>query len=84
MEAAYSRVLALENCSAVDTSMPDKTTPATMAIKTAARLPIQNDFIICSLPKLFPGKTGKNHFKPTPTGCKRRIFTGFSMTGGSA
>ena len=51
MEAAYSRVSAVENWSAVDISLPDKTTPATMAIKTAATLPIQNDFMALSLPK---------------------------------
>ena len=51
LEAVYSRVLTVDNSSAVDTSLPDKTTPATMAIKTAATLPIQNDFMALSLRK---------------------------------
>ncbi len=51
MEAAYSRVLTVESSLAVDTSLPDKTTPATMAMMMAAALPIQNDFMALSLPK---------------------------------
>jgi hypothetical protein len=52
-------VLEEENSSADEVSALDKTTPATMAIKTAAMLPIQNDFMALSLPKFAPGKTGQ-------------------------
>ena len=51
LEATYSRVLTVENSSAVDISLPDTTTPATMAMMMAAALPIQNDFMALSLPK---------------------------------
>ncbi len=51
----YHLVLEVENCSLVVIPLPDRTTPATTAIMTAAMEPIQNDFMIFSLPSLLPG-----------------------------
>lgn len=58
MAGTYRRVFVEEYFSAVETSLPDKTTPATMAMMTAAKDPIQNDFMVSPLPNSVPGQTG--------------------------
>ena len=51
LKTSYSLVLEVENFSALVVSTVFNTAPATMAMRTAAMLPIQNDFIIWFLPE---------------------------------
>jgi len=50
-------VSAVENFSAVDTSLPDKMTLATTAIMTAVIDPIQNDLMVSPFPNSVPVQT---------------------------
>ena len=50
-KTAYNRVLEVEYFCALEFPPEFNTAPATMAIMTAAMLPIQNDFIFWFLPE---------------------------------
>ena len=50
-KTAYNRVLEVVNFCALEFPLAFNTAPATMAIMTAAMLPIQNDFIFWFLPE---------------------------------